>query len=61
MLEEINFCRNEELSISLEDAEKLKRQFPLLKKIVILRTINKENWGNIIFQSKAVFANKEKQ
>ncbi|GAJ46549.1 leucine Rich repeats (2 copies) [Holospora elegans E1] len=61
LLEEINFCRNEELSVSLEDAEKLKKQFPLLKKIVILRTINEENWGNIIFQSKAVFANKGKQ
>ncbi|WP_035545188.1 hypothetical protein [Holospora elegans] len=59
LLEEINFCRNEGLSVSLEDAEKLKKQFPLLKKIVILRTINENNWVYITFQEKAVFSNKE--
>ncbi|GAJ46287.1 tyrosine--tRNA ligase [Holospora elegans E1] len=37
-LEKISFHMNEEASFSLKDAEKLKKQFPLLKKIIVLRT-----------------------
>ncbi|ETZ07409.1 leucine Rich repeats (2 copies) [Holospora obtusa F1] len=61
LLETICFFRNEELCISLEHAKKLKKQFPLLKKIGILRTACKGNFSHIFFQKNGIFMQREQK